>query len=582
MKNIFNKKGIFGISTFFVLFFIVSFLPAHATGEVTVVGVTPSDQSVIFSGHIDPAYVSSMSASGGTITVVVGSAPDNLDIESTPVSAQSLNASGNFTDIVWGLLPGTTYYLNVYDLAQNVPLLDQTQSFTTIETPSVTIDGVTNITKNSADIQFDANPAGTNLAIKINYSTNPVNLTSPTVDSTVQIWNSTAPTGTTFTMGGLQSATKYYFNIVGSTDGEIFATSSFTTLDNNGVPVAGSSYQPSVNNCVPGAGEYCLIEPLPNLQKIDTTKQSSFGDYLNKLFNLAIGFGAVLAVIMIIIAGIQYMGTDSIFNKGEDKSKIQGALFGLLILLGSFIILKTINSDLLNLGVKPETVAVSIEGVEPLSPIKYVQITGQSILSESQYDAMAKNTAHAVSIAKGIPYPVSYCSMRVILQRESSSNPGAIGYDSDVPNQNILSRRNFIASGRKFSGSTFPSTSLVTDSSIVNDDRATVDSTENLNLDWRFSHGIGLTQVTCHGSYPGGEVANCPDGKTPKQLLSAQENLNEGGLIWARDYLQCGTDVLGAFKAYNSGSCNSSNPFTIQYASASLGLYNQCIASNPS
>jgi lipoprotein-anchoring transpeptidase ErfK/SrfK len=50
---------------------------------------------------------------------------------------------------------------------------------------------------------------------------------------------------------------------------------------------------------------------------------------------------------MIVVGGIQYMGDESIFGKTEGKKKIWAAILGLLIALGSYALLKTINPDLL-------------------------------------------------------------------------------------------------------------------------------------------------------------------------------------------------------------------------------------------
>jgi hypothetical protein len=49
---------------------------------------------------------------------------------------------------------------------------------------------------------------------------------------------------------------------------------------------------------------------------------------------------------MLIIYGVIYMGDESIFAKTESKKKMMGAIAGLIIALGSWILLNTINPDL--------------------------------------------------------------------------------------------------------------------------------------------------------------------------------------------------------------------------------------------
>lgn len=100
---------------------------------------------------------------------------------------------------------------------------------------------------------------------------------------------------------------------------------------------------------------YTLLAPIGSLTEVKsaggtclTNKEISngIGCYLNTIFLIAIGLCGALAVIMIIISGVQYMGDESVFGKTEAKSKILSAILGLLIALGSYALLKTINPDL--------------------------------------------------------------------------------------------------------------------------------------------------------------------------------------------------------------------------------------------
>jgi hypothetical protein len=70
--------------------------------------------------------------------------------------------------------------------------------------------------------------------------------------------------------------------------------------------------------------------------------------YIDLLYATAISLAALLAVIKIVIAGAKYMFSDVITNKSDAKKDIQGALFGLLLILGAVILLNLINPQLTN------------------------------------------------------------------------------------------------------------------------------------------------------------------------------------------------------------------------------------------
>jgi len=90
--------------------------------------------------------------------------------------------------------------------------------------------------------------------------------------------------------------------------------------------------------------------PLTDIPGIQGATSANPGGVLQGLFNLAIGLGSILAIIMIIFAGFKYMYEESISGKSNAKEKITNAFFGLLLILGSYIILKTINGDLLRIN----------------------------------------------------------------------------------------------------------------------------------------------------------------------------------------------------------------------------------------
>ncbi len=137
---------------------------------------------------------------------------------------------------------------------------------------------------------------------------------------------------------------------------EYFPDSLFFT---DGVtPPPGATLSGTANKlgCVAGDGNsgYCLLAPLPgigdpNTGYIDVTK--GMGNYINMIIRLVLGLIGVLAVFMIIVGGIEYMSTVSLGEKEGARTRITNALFGLLLALASYILLNTINPNLVSLKV---------------------------------------------------------------------------------------------------------------------------------------------------------------------------------------------------------------------------------------
>lgn len=92
-----------------------------------------------------------------------------------------------------------------------------------------------------------------------------------------------------------------------------------------------------------GAG-YAVLESIPG---INAGSSPSLSIYLSAIFKTGIGLAGVLAVLMIVIGGIQYIGSGmSPSGKSDARDRITSAIMGLLLALLSWIILNTINPNL--------------------------------------------------------------------------------------------------------------------------------------------------------------------------------------------------------------------------------------------
>lgn len=128
---------------------------------------------------------------------------------------------------------------------------------------------------------------------------------------------------------------------------------------------------------------YEFLAPIPGIEKNDSgivnedgrvaitnIKDYKLGNYINTLFQLAVSLLAIISVIMIVVAGVQYMTVESIYGKSDAKQRIIGAVSGLILALGIYLILWTINPKLLevNFGDGIETVSIDIEQGDGVMP----------------------------------------------------------------------------------------------------------------------------------------------------------------------------------------------------------------------
>ncbi|MEK7552897.1 MAG: pilin [Patescibacteria group bacterium] len=99
-----------------------------------------------------------------------------------------------------------------------------------------------------------------------------------------------------------------------------------------------------------------LLEPLPgSLSSASpaTERVTGLTEYLKILFPMALGLAATLAVLMIAFGGIEYIwSSGSAGKKEQGRKRISEAILGLLLTLAAYLILRTINPDLVSLNFK--------------------------------------------------------------------------------------------------------------------------------------------------------------------------------------------------------------------------------------
>jgi hypothetical protein len=240
-----------------------------------------------------------------------------------------------------------------------------------------------------------------------------------------EVWGSHSyPLGTTFwtctgkasfsTPGSYSVKANYKFGVNGLRNDEGTTESKTITVVDGTLPDPSIYHFLAPVGCDPGTPG-CVDRQLVTF---DPSQKNALSTYLNIFIKILIGIAAVLAVVMIVMGGIQYMTSELVSGKAEGKKRIMDALIGLLLALAAVILLKTINPSLLS--VEPNIGEVSLtdysdtpEGNATLSPISIsaLQNYGHGIFCPG-YGGITStgqvNGALLVQIAKTFEKNVTY------------------------------------------------------------------------------------------------------------------------------------------------------------------------------
>ncbi len=130
-----------------------------------------------------------------------------------------------------------------------------------------------------------------------------------------------------------------------------------------GVPSAQAQTTP------PAPTPYTLLAPIPLTNPSgapDTTTDTS--KFLPGLFKLMIAVTTGLAVIMLIYAGVKYISTDAFGGKEEAKGIIENTLWGLLLAMSAWLIVNTINPNLVKFDLKIDRLPIRVDTNTPTNP----------------------------------------------------------------------------------------------------------------------------------------------------------------------------------------------------------------------
>ena len=93
---------------------------------------------------------------------------------------------------------------------------------------------------------------------------------------------------------------------------------------------------------------YTLLQPLPK-EGTDLSEDVTLEEYLTWAFRFVLALAGFLAVMMIVIGGVEYIISGASESMREEaKKRIENAIWGLVMALVSYLVLYTINPSLVN------------------------------------------------------------------------------------------------------------------------------------------------------------------------------------------------------------------------------------------
>ncbi len=157
------------------------------------------------------------------------------------------------------------------------------------------------------------------------------------------------------------------------------------------------------------------------LSTFDPSGQGKLGIYLNFAIKLFIALCAVAAVVMITIGGIEWAGSELISKKEDGKQRIWQAVLGLVLALSSYLILYTINPDLLNTDVDVGGASVESEGQQFVNDLKEFVASGVQTIDGKPVKVNFKKDACPAALAAEKATGVKAAFLFAIYQKETTS-----------------------------------------------------------------------------------------------------------------------------------------------------------------
>ncbi len=294
-----------------------------------------------------------------------------------------------------------------------------------------------------------------------------------------------------------------------------------------------------------------LMVPIPGLSFSTNLEEKNgriaipfIAQYLAAAYRYLTGISALAAAIMLSYGGFLYIFNAARGQAQKGKQIMVNAIIGLVIILGAYTILNTLNPQLLTFKsldipvIKPQifsipdnsfqrvqALAASNSGYKPDPEIQQAlkassggKTNQPRLFPETGFDprtTISQEDLFTILNVVATKAGVDACIPKAIVGTEAGFTNNAISHDENILSIDSKSRLDFLRSGLKFSKTPFDKPALPADcggsnsstcaaivqasGSIQNDDGFSA-SPPDFGLDWRFAHRFGAAQATIPAS----------------------------------------------------------------------------------
>jgi hypothetical protein len=200
-----------------------------------------------------------------------------------------------------------------------------------------------------------------------------------------------------------------------------------TTQNPGQYPNTNTSFTPSKNDFSAGIDTSILNQPAPNYPAVPAPTNVAILDQivsgsifegtplnkvLNQLFYIGLVAAIILAIVMIIRGGIEYMTVDSITSKESGKKRVQAALGGLVLAFSAILILNTVNPGLTSLQLQ----------FEQLQGISSIAIETDIYGAVNQFQGLTNDQIKEIMSSGKIPTNISPGAQKILAEALAAIN----------------------------------------------------------------------------------------------------------------------------------------------------------------